>query len=981
MTSIQIDIKDGLSSSVAIKGPCRVATTANITLSGEQTIDGVAVVTDDRVLVKDQTTGADNGIYIADTGAWRRSKDFNKTKDVKTGTMVNVTSGTVGAGQWQVSTTGEITIGTTSIAFIQVVQPFAGLPAPAVANTFIQRNSGNTAYVAKTVSEVRDALDAAPYVATRTALKALDTTKDSVAYLTEAGRQGNFVWTSGNFATQIAADTSEGVYVKADAIASTAGAWVRKYNGPAKVDWFGALGDDATDDTTAIQAAITLTGDAAISEGKTYRTTSTINLAVSGQKLSGKGTIHCYLGNAAVAKPAVYIDTTATGAELRDIIVDHDGSTYIDPTAHAGSLIWGSAVFVAADDAKVLDVWVKNGWDNGVAVCQFSGSTGTIVAAAPLRVQVRGVRGFNNGCGTHTSSGGDHLGACVDIGSGFGCTVSDCVDYQSYVGFILDVGASGQAVFVNCVSYNATLDAGHPTNGSGLGFYVGSSNSSFVNCHAYYAGLHGWWVDAPPDNNSYTGCSAYSCQKHGFRIDCGNAAFIGCSAKANSQAAANTYDGFALTHTQAKTGLTFHGCRAINASHRYGIAMSPTGAGSIAGEIIGGFFEGTTGNMLLGTQSVAVLAMASTGKFGIGHTAARAKLDVAGPDFVGTAVGDTTNLGQAFFGPLSAPNKRVAIGYGTGDDSGIIQAVDAGTAQKPLKLNPAGGAVSVGAGNLVPETDDGSALGTTAKRWSDAFFATGAVINYNNGNYTITHSAGNLSFNGSADFTGAVLPTTSGTPSLGSGTKMWNSLFLASGGVVNFNNGNYTVTHSAGTLTFSAGASWGAALLPTTDDGAALGSTTKEWSDLFLATGAVINFANGNYTITHTSGVLTFLGAVLTGSSLGYAAGIGSGTTVTQLTNRTTSVTINKPTGQITTNNTSLAAGATAKFTVNNSAVGANDNVVVTINSGTTTDQTDVKVQNVAAGGFNIVVANRHAATAETGAIIINFALVKGSIN
>lgn len=124
MTSIQIDIKDGLSSSVAIKGPCRVATTANITLVGEQTIDGVAVITDDRVLVKNQTTASENGIYIADTGNWRRSKDFNKTKDVKTGTTVVVISGTVGAGWWQISTTGDITIGTTNIAFAQVVQPF-----------------------------------------------------------------------------------------------------------------------------------------------------------------------------------------------------------------------------------------------------------------------------------------------------------------------------------------------------------------------------------------------------------------------------------------------------------------------------------------------------------------------------------------------------------------------------------------------------------------------------------------------------------------------------------------------------------------------------------------------------------------------------------------------------------------------------------------------------------------------------------------
>lgn len=118
MTSIQIDRTDGLSSSVAIKGPCRAATTANVTLSGEQTIDGVAVVTDDRVLVKDQTTASENGIYVADTGPWRRAKDFSRTSDVITGTHVYVTSGSVaGGGSFIVATTGAITIGTTSISF------------------------------------------------------------------------------------------------------------------------------------------------------------------------------------------------------------------------------------------------------------------------------------------------------------------------------------------------------------------------------------------------------------------------------------------------------------------------------------------------------------------------------------------------------------------------------------------------------------------------------------------------------------------------------------------------------------------------------------------------------------------------------------------------------------------------------------------------------------------------------------------------
>lgn len=120
MTSISIDIKDGLSSSVAIKGPCKVATTANVTLLGEQTIDGVAVVTDDRVLVKNQTTASDNGIYVVDTGNWRRSKDFNKTKDVKTGTLVNVTSGT-GAGVWELTTADPISVGSTNLVFAQSI--------------------------------------------------------------------------------------------------------------------------------------------------------------------------------------------------------------------------------------------------------------------------------------------------------------------------------------------------------------------------------------------------------------------------------------------------------------------------------------------------------------------------------------------------------------------------------------------------------------------------------------------------------------------------------------------------------------------------------------------------------------------------------------------------------------------------------------------------------------------------------------------
>lgn len=117
MTSILIDRLDGLSSAAAIKGPCKVATTTNITLSGLQTIDGVSVVANDRVLVKSQTTGSQNGIYVADTGPWRRAKDFSRTKDVVTGTQVLVTHGTNANSMYAVATANPIVIGTTAIVF------------------------------------------------------------------------------------------------------------------------------------------------------------------------------------------------------------------------------------------------------------------------------------------------------------------------------------------------------------------------------------------------------------------------------------------------------------------------------------------------------------------------------------------------------------------------------------------------------------------------------------------------------------------------------------------------------------------------------------------------------------------------------------------------------------------------------------------------------------------------------------------------
>lgn len=113
-----VDRITGIEASVAVKAPCKVATTANITLSGEQTINGVAVAAGDRVLVKDQTNAVDNGVWVCSTGAWSRAEDFNGTRDAVTGTQVLAIYGDVAVGAtWYISTNAAIVIGATEIAF------------------------------------------------------------------------------------------------------------------------------------------------------------------------------------------------------------------------------------------------------------------------------------------------------------------------------------------------------------------------------------------------------------------------------------------------------------------------------------------------------------------------------------------------------------------------------------------------------------------------------------------------------------------------------------------------------------------------------------------------------------------------------------------------------------------------------------------------------------------------------------------------
>jgi hypothetical protein len=114
---------DAVAQGLDPKASCVAATTANITLSGTQTIDGVALIAGDRCLVKDQTLSQNNGIYVVAAGAWTRATDMDNWLEVP-GAFTFIEQGTLYADTgWVCTSNAGGTLGTTPITWVQ----FAGV--------------------------------------------------------------------------------------------------------------------------------------------------------------------------------------------------------------------------------------------------------------------------------------------------------------------------------------------------------------------------------------------------------------------------------------------------------------------------------------------------------------------------------------------------------------------------------------------------------------------------------------------------------------------------------------------------------------------------------------------------------------------------------------------------------------------------------------------------------------------------------------
>lgn len=114
---------DNLVNGLVWKISAKASTTGNITLSGEQTIDGIPLVAGDRALVKDQTLAENNGVYVVASGSWVRASDCDSEAELLQ-MAIFVNQGTVNADTgWVLTTDSPIVVGTTDLTYSQ----FSGL--------------------------------------------------------------------------------------------------------------------------------------------------------------------------------------------------------------------------------------------------------------------------------------------------------------------------------------------------------------------------------------------------------------------------------------------------------------------------------------------------------------------------------------------------------------------------------------------------------------------------------------------------------------------------------------------------------------------------------------------------------------------------------------------------------------------------------------------------------------------------------------
>lgn len=463
------------------------------------------------------------------------------------------------------------------------------------------------AEAAQAAAEAAAASVAIVSVGNRTDLKALDTSATTTALF-----DGN-IWKfiAGDYSTEITADTQEGVHIKADDTAASAGAWVRMI-GPRNyydVRWFGAVGDGATDDSAAFVAAIA-TGKSVFvpAPASYYKITERLVLAAADQVVFGEGMaseVRLELAAAAEVVPLFWCQGARSG--VRSMRLNHQGADYADPadaaTASGDPVPYGSCVILGGDDSFADRLLVENAWNCGIVGVKISDDGNyTITSGDPEGVRIVGCT--TKGCGVGESlyvNGYEAVatkgGAGWNVGSASRAFVSDCLDIGSYQGGIVDLNAGAQCTVTNVQAWGTLQDAG---GNGGIGFYFGAADLCVSNVYVQECAGIGIWLDKNSINGTYANLNVKAPGEEGLLIKSKDKTTI-VGVTLNEVPAG--YSALHIEHPGVDiNGLSISGVTVDGATHDYAVLVTP-GAYTIRAHIRGAVFAaGTAGYVSLASK-------------------------------------------------------------------------------------------------------------------------------------------------------------------------------------------------------------------------------------------------------------------------------------------------------------------------------------------------------------------------------------------
>lgn len=345
------------------------------------------------------------------------------------------------------------------------------------------------------------------------------------------GGGGIFVWNSSDLSNEVTSDIQSGVYVAPNTdLTGASGCWVRHYDGPLNVKWFGAKGDGVTDDTDALNNATSVGGNKYVPAG-TYLTTTGVMLAdnttlfgdgidVTIIKIADDATCDTYgitneqntrfSGQAALEENITNLGNT--NIHIRDLTVDGNNTRGVTDVGYHGS----SVALASCSNSSIKRVKAINGWLHCIDVCN----------------------------GHYT----------MEVGWGIrsnGVTILDCIAVDPRLDDGITTHFCDDIYIENCRSYmtnedELTSEIPHYTNQHGLEIDDGSNNVTVVGCSSdgFFEGLQikGHTTNLPATNVTVYGFTAKNAHRcfnitHGGLLETDehfgkakNVKLIGCSA-------------------------------------------------------------------------------------------------------------------------------------------------------------------------------------------------------------------------------------------------------------------------------------------------------------------------------------------------------------------------------------------------------------------------------------------------------------------